>query len=150
MVRNTTASMNPSSNPPPKVRSTNTTKSLSFRTFIMLSNFSGHVFHRNKTRCNSTALVLLFKPCSYLSLAAPALLDTALHLNPLCLQDLPHKPLSLPSATALDKNFPFCTHIQHSLFLDMCKLHSNRLMLPRSQPCFLSFILSSPIQLSLN
>lgn len=43
------------------------------------------------------------------------------HLNPLGLQDLLHKPLSLPSATALDKNFPFCTHIQHSLFLDMCK-----------------------------
>lgn len=106
----------------------------------MLSNFSGHVFHRNKTRCNIPALVLAFKPCSYLSSAAPGPLDTVLHLNPLCLQDLPHKPLSLPSATALkDKNF----HPAHTFSIPCSlkcahKLHSNRLMLP-----YLSNALSS-------
>lgn len=140
MVRNTTVSVTPISNPPPKCNSTNRTKSVSFRTFIMLSNFSGHVFHRNKTRCNIPALVLAFKPCSYLSSAAPGPLDTVLHLNPLCLQDLPHKPLSLPSATALkDKNF----HPAHTFSIPCSlkcahKLHSNRLMLP-----YLSNALSS-------
>jgi len=96
--------LEPTLKPTTKGNTINRSKSASSRTFIMLSNFSQHVFHRNATRCNIPARVLLkgFKQssclCSHLHQAAPILPATALHSNPRWLQALRHKPHSFPQS----------------------------------------------------